>query len=292
MRAILFAGALAASLAVALLVLRGQVSPWLALTWFLSLFPFAMAARPAAPDRGLSAIRGRIIGFRGRAARPRTGRQFRFNRMHTDEFLTGYFSATHDFAHTSFFGFIPEYWEWQGHFPTPFFFLQRVFFSPLRSEHADAAPVRADLRRHRFGHALPHRPGDPRSEGGVRRRRSSPSSPSASIWRPSGFMFISSTAIFTVFFYFALREYRTGEMFHAALAGMACGFCYLTYYSSYLALPMLLAFFALQWLRRGGFVLQNLVSRWPGCSSSWRPSWPSPCGQGTTSGTAPSRSPS
>ena len=40
-----------------------------------------------------------------------------------------------------------------------------------------------------------------------------------------GFMFISSTAVFTVFFYFALREYRSGAPFDAAMAGLACGFC-------------------------------------------------------------------
>src|SRR5262249_57514893 len=54
-----------------------------------------------------------------------------------------------------------------------------------------------------------------------------------------GVMFISSTAALTVFFYLALKEYRTGEIRYAALAGIACGFCYLTYYTSSLALPLL-----------------------------------------------------
>jgi hypothetical protein len=73
-----------------------------------------------------------------------------------------------------------------------------------------------------------------------------------------GFMFISSTAIFTVFFYFAARHYRGGRTFDAAMAGLACGLCYLTYYSSYLALPVLLAFFAVQFLRvRRAWVLRN-----------------------------------
>ena len=73
-------------------------------------------------------------------------------------------------------------------------------------------------------------------------------------------MFISSTAIFIVFFYFALREYRTGELFYAAMSGLACGFCYLTYYSSYLAFPVLLAFVAVAFLRARRFlVLQNFA---------------------------------
>ena len=61
--------------------------------------------------------------------------------------------------------------------------------------------------------------------------------------------FVGATAAFLVFFYFAVREYRTADTFCAAMSGIGCGFCYLMYYSSYLAFPMLVAFAAVHWMR-------------------------------------------
>jgi 4-amino-4-deoxy-L-arabinose transferase-like glycosyltransferase len=262
-RAELFSLPLAVSLGVAFLVWRGQTSPWLAVLWFLSLFPFALATRDRPRGGQPRPLRPSTIGLLlFAAALPVLVRFANMDpaRMHTDEFITAYASAKHDFAHTSFFGSIPEYWEWQGQFPKPFFFLQRVFFAFFG---ASTLTLRLSVQIYvalvsvmlflivreilNWKAAL---------VAVVLN-----SFFAVSVYMETlGFMFISSTAIFTVFFYFALREYRTGETFYAALAGIACGFCFLTYYSSYLALPMLVAFSAVRWLRERRLqVVRNFV---------------------------------
>jgi hypothetical protein len=124
----LFALAIGVSVVVAWLVFRGHDTHVLTLAWFLSLFPFALATRFPGPG-GRPRLRSAALLLLV-AALPVLVRvaDMDRDRMHTDEFLTGYFSATHDFVHTSFFGYMPERWEWQGQFPKPFFFLQRLFF--------------------------------------------------------------------------------------------------------------------------------------------------------------------
>jgi hypothetical protein len=171
------------------------------------------------------------------------------DRVHMDEYLTGYFSATHDFAHTSFFGYMPERWAWQGQFPKPFFFLQRVFlelFGPGSWQlHLSTQIYVALVSVMLF---LVVRELLATEAALVAVALYAFFAPSAYL-ETLGFMFVSSAAVLLLFFYFALREYRDGKMFAAAMAGVTCGLCYLTYYSSYLALPLLVASFAIQWLR-------------------------------------------
>jgi hypothetical protein len=253
--------AAAVAMGVTFFTWQGWTSPWLAVLWFLSLFPIALATR-VGPRTGspLRPSAAALLFFA--AALPVLVRVANMDpdRMHADEFITAYSSATHDFAHSSFFGAIPESWEWQGQFPKPFFFLQRLFFDlfgattlTLRlSVQVFVAIVSVMLFLI------------------VREMLDQKAALVAVVLysflavgvylETLGFMFISSTAIFMVFFYFALREYRTGDTFTASLAGMACGFCYLTYYSSYLALPVLLAFSLVGWWRsRNPRALRNLA---------------------------------
>jgi Dolichyl-phosphate-mannose-protein mannosyltransferase len=261
-RAGAFGLALATSLVVAFLVFRGLNSPWLAIPWLLSLFPFALATRDR-PRETRPTFRPSTAAFLLiAAALPVLVRIVNFdsNRMHTDEFMTGYFSATHDFAHLSFFGSIPEYWEWQGQFPTPFFFLQRVFFT-LFGESMLTVRLSVQIYVAIVSLMLFLIVREILDQKAALVAVVLYSFFAASIYLETlGLMFISSTAIFTVFFYFALREYRTEETFHAALAGMACGLCYLTYYTSYLAFPLFVVVFAVQLLRRRNIaVLQNFA---------------------------------
>ncbi len=261
-RVALFSLALAVNLGVAFAVFAGHSSHALAVVWFLSLVPIALATRvrPRVAARVVSSSGAGLLLFA--ALFPVLVRVANIDpdRVHGDEFITGYFSATHDFQHKSFFAYMPEKFDWDAQFPTPFFFLQRLFLwlfgtSPwtlrlsvqiyvavvsgmlflIVAEMLDVKTAVVAVLLYAFF--------------------------AISVYLETfGFMFISSTAIFTVFFYFALREYRTGEMFDAAAAGLACGFCYLTYYSSYLALPMLLAFSGARWIRtRTWAVLQNLA---------------------------------
>ncbi len=262
-RAALFAAALAAGLGVAFLVLRGHDSPWLAVPWILSLFAFAAAAndRPRRGARGPRPSAGALLLLFA-AALPVLVRVANMDpaRMHADEFITGYFSATHDFAHSSFFGSMPEKWEWQGQFPKIYFFVQRAFFTLFG---ASTLTLRLSVQiyvaivsvmlflivREILGR-------DAAVVAVVLY-----SFLAVSLYLETlGLFFIGGTAVLTTFLYFALREYRTEGLFYAAASGIACGFCYLMYYSSYIAFPLLLVFFAIHWLRsRSLRVVQNLA---------------------------------
>jgi hypothetical protein len=273
-RATLFGGALAVSLVVAVLVYRGGTSHWLAAVWFLSLFPFALAARqPRTKTREQAPLPVRALLLLAVAALPVLVRVANFdsNRMHGDELMTAYFSATHDFGHSTmlshsdaarpgFFGYIPEKWEWQAQFPKPFFFLQRVFFT-LFGESLFAVRLSVQIHVALVSVMLFLIVREILDQTSALIAVVLYSFFAASVYLETlGVMFISSTAALTVFFYFAIREYRTGEMFHAALAGMACGFCYLTYYTSYLAFPLFVIICAAHFLRRRNIlVLQNFA---------------------------------
>ena len=250
-RAVVFGLAFVIGLGVAALVFEGKTSPWLAVVWLLCLVAFALAARdrPSRTERTFRPSSAAILLFA--AALPVAVRVAHFdsNRMHPDEFLTGYFSATHDFAHSSFFGYMPEKWEWQGQFPKPYFFIQRAFFAVFGTS---ALTLRLSVQVHVAVVSV-------MLFLIVRElldRRSALvavvlySFLAVSVYLETlGFFFIGATAVFTAFCYFALRQYRTGDAFDAAMSGIACGFCYLMYYSSYLAFPVLVAFSAAQWLR-------------------------------------------
>lgn len=244
-RVFAFAGGLAVAAAVASRVFRGDTSHALTVVWLVSLVPVVLATRfPEKPRPGrlrsaatLAAVAALPVIVRVALMDP--------DRIHMDAYLTGYFSANHDFAHTTFFGYMPERWEWQGQFPKPFFFLQRLFFELFGigswQLHLSVQLYVAAVAVMLFLI--------------VRELLDSKSALITvvlyALFAPSlyletlGFMFVSSAAVLLVFFFFALKEYRTGEMFAAVMAGVACGFCYLTYYSSYLALPILIAFFVM-----------------------------------------------
>lgn len=261
-RVALFAGAFAVNLAVAYATFRGVRSHALVAVWLSTLAAFLASTR-----RGSRAARTRLTLLAAAPVLfavllPVAVRLANVDsrRMFTDEFISSYFSATHDFRHTSFFAYMPAKEQWDAQFPTPYFFLQRLFFDLFG---ATVFTIRLSIllyvaivswmlfliTRDLFD---------------------VPTAVAAAVitaffaisvyLETFGFMFISSTAVFMVFFYFALRMYRTGALFDAARTGLAAGLCYLTYYSSYLALPVLLFFAAGAWIRsRSWASLQNLA---------------------------------
>jgi hypothetical protein len=235
---------------------------WVAVLWLLSLALFLVAARAASPGRSKTPVSlSRILLLVLAAALPVAVRIWHMDpaRLHQDEFITGYFSATEDFRHSSFFGLVPaDTLEWVTQFPKPFFLLQKAFFAIFGA-------TTATLRLSVLGYvAVASLMLFLIAEEIFDRRSAVVAVALASFFAPSvyletlGLHFISATAIFTVFFYLALRLYRTRETWDAALAGIACGCCYLTYYSSYLAFPVLVAFLAAGFRReKRGLILQN-----------------------------------
>lgn len=163
-------------------------------------------------------------------------------RTHQDEFVTGYFSATRDFAHESLFAPIPDRFEWMASFPRPFFLLQRAFFL-LFGESARtlrlsvqvyvviAAAALFLLVEELLGRAAAWAAATLFGFMAI-----------ALYFETLGLSFVTSAAALTVFFLCATRAFRSGEMRAGALAGVTGGFCYLAYYGSYLAGPLLGAF--------------------------------------------------
>lgn len=250
-RAALAASALGVSLGAAFLVLRGETSNWIAAGWAVSIPLFAVAARDRTqPEPGGRRLRGPLLVFAA-AALPVLVRVANMDseRLHGDEFLTGYFSATHDFAHRTFFGYMPEKWEWQGQFPKIYFFLQRIVLDLLG---ANTLALRLSIQVYVaiIGACVFLIAREILGTAAALIAVFFYSFLAASVYLETlALFFVGATAAFCLFFYFALRQYRTGRTVHAALAGIAGGFCYLMYYSSYLAFPLLAAFAAIQWLR-------------------------------------------
>lgn len=172
-------------------------------------------------------------------------------RVHGDELLTAYFSATEDLRPERFFAEIPKNdGVWVCQFPTTFFVLQRFFFRIF----GDTLPqVRWSVWPYVFVAAAflflsARRVLDPFT-GGV----------SVVLWaflaislylESVGLHFVSSTAVLLVAFFFALRTLQEDGELDAVLAGVTAGLCYLFYTSSYVALPVLAATIGLRVVRR------------------------------------------
>ena len=261
-RVLLFAGAFAVSVAAAYAVLLGLRSHALVAVWLMTVGAFLVATRtgPRRTRSRVSPLGAAALAFA--VLLPVAVRLLHIDsrRLFTDEFITSYFSATHDFARTSFFAHMPPKNQWDAQFPTPYFFLQRLFFglfgATVWTIRLSILPYVALVSGMLFLIAREL----------FDRRTAVVASVIAAFFAISvyletfGFMFISSTAVFLVFFYFALRLYRSGGLFDAAQTGVAAGLCCLTYYSSYLALPALLVFAAGAWLREKSWTaVQNLA---------------------------------
>src|SRR5262245_20666497 len=110
----------------------GIESGWMGLVWVAAVAAYVAAARDPAPALR-AARRPPIVEVLAAALCPVAVRVLNMGidplRTHQDEFVTGYFSATRDFAHESFFAPIPDRFEWMASFPRPFFLLQHWFFA-------------------------------------------------------------------------------------------------------------------------------------------------------------------
>ena len=256
--------ALALNLIVIFLARRGRVSHVPTTLWILSIVFFFLSAieRPRfrlprwRPNRQvLLVIAVVLLPAIVRLAHAAGGS------VHGDELLTAYFSKTHDFLHTSFFSPMPNRGEWVSQFPTPFFLLQRwsldIVGASVAAVRLSTLPyvVIVSALLYRIGRQLADR-----TTALLAVVLYAFFFPSVYL-DASGFMFISSTAAFLGFFYFALRNLHETGCRAAAAAGVLMGACYLTYSSSYLALPVFLVFFLFDLVRRRRFaVVRNLVT--------------------------------
>ena len=182
------------------------------------------------------------------------------NRAHGDDLLAAYFSATYDLG-SNFFAPVPADWtQWVTQFPCPFFFFQKIFFllfgESLATIKFSVLPYVLVVSAFLFLVVREL----------LDERAAIVAVVLHSFFWPSlyletlGLMFVSSTAGFLAFFYFALRQFRTGSPRLAVVSGILAGMCFVFYISSFIALPILTAFLAVRWLgERRWAVCRNLV---------------------------------
>ncbi len=181
-------------------------------------------------------------------------------RFREDMFTTAWLSATHDFLGRSFFRLIPDNrLDWLAEFPTPFFALQRPFLELLGTTvFAVNLSVQPWVALTAVLLYLAVRDALDRLSAAIAVVIYSFLAPAVYL-ETQGFHFVSSTAAFLAFYWLLQRFLRDGRPLDAARTGVAAGACYLSYHSSWLALPILVLFTVLAALaRRDASLLRRL----------------------------------
>ncbi len=180
------------------------------------------------------------------------------DRVHGDELITAYHSATDDFSAKRFFDGVPQSADWVAQFPSPWFVLQRGWFAvfgttldQIRTSQVPWAYLTAVclffIVRRLAG----------RATAVVAVVLYSFLAISLYI-ETTGLHFIAGTTLFTAFFLAALRLLQDGGAWNAAVAGVMTGACYLFYPSAYIALPVFGAF----WVAHVLTARRADVARW------------------------------
>lgn len=179
-------------------------------------------------------------------------------RIHGDELITAYFSATEDLSAGRFFAHVPQVrGEWVSQFPTPFFLLQRAFFALFGES---IAALRWSVQPWVWLSLvlLFFLARELVDEASAWIALLLASFLAISLYLETlALHFISSTALLLAFLLAGAKAVRTGSPGWAVAAGLACGGCYLFYTSSYLALPLLAVVMAWAVIRRRWTVLRQ-----------------------------------
>ena len=160
--------------------------------------------------------------------------------FHTDEYLTAHFSySIGDLTNLDWFGVYPPKGEWVCQFPILYFFFQKLFFNIFGvgtvSMRLSALPYVLIvfislflISKHLYNE-----------------RVALSTITLLSLFSPDLYLtrwalhFTSSTALFLVATYFFILCLKFGKKIHFGLLGFFLGLCYMTYYSSYIAVPLL-----------------------------------------------------
>lgn len=169
---------------------------------------------------------------------------YNLDRIHGDELITGYFSAHFDILKTNFFAPVPTNpADWVSQFPAPFFFLQKIFFlifgESLLTVKLSVIPYVLIVSVFLFLIAKKLFDKKTTTIALILYAFFSP----ALYLETLGLHFISSTAIFLIFFYFLLEHFQTGKIKFMLLSFLFMAFCYLFYSSSYIAFPIFIFVF-------------------------------------------------
>lgn len=162
------------------------------------------------------------------------------NRIHGDDLLTASFSMAYHPRTTPFFAGVPTSTEWVASFPAPYFLFQKLF---LRLFGASVLTVKLSV--------IPYVLIVSAMTYSIAAYMFNPFTGAVAVvlyafmaislyLETLGLHFISSTAIFMIFFYATLRSAKSTAPFWPTITGVACAACYLSYTSSYIALSVLL----------------------------------------------------
>jgi hypothetical protein len=223
----------------------GSIALWLfGIAAFLATFVPGKGLRPRRLSR--DAVLGLALALLPVAVRILSTQH---GRVHGDELITAYHSATDDLSPARFFEGVPQSADWVCQFPSPWFVLQRGWFALFGSgldevRHSQVPWVYVTSVC--FFFVVRRLAG--RSTAVVALVLYSFLAISVYI-ETTGLHFMAGTAIFTAFFLAALRLLEDGSAWNAAVAGVATGFCYLFYPSAYIALPVFGAFWLVHFRR-------------------------------------------
>lgn len=183
------------------------------------------------------------------------------NRIHGDDLMAAYFSATQDFPKINFFSGIPTLrTDWESQFPSPFFILQKIFFIffgvSLLSVKLSIIPYVFIVTIMIFL---------------ITKFILNEKVAAIAIFLYSlfainlyletiGLWVVSGTAVFLVFFYFLICNFKKNTTFDSVFMGIFSGFSYLFYFNSYIAFPlMVLAFLTQLLIVRKWYVISNFL---------------------------------
>lgn len=231
-----------------------SVALWLfGIAAFLAAFVPGEKLRLRRPSR--DAVLGFALALLPVAVRILSTQHFR---VHGDELITAFHSATDDFSPKRFFEGVPQSADWVCQFPSLWFVLQHGWFTLFGNSLDEVRHSQVPwvyLTSVCFFFVVRRLAG--RATAIVALILYSFLAISLYI-ETTGLMFLSGTAIFMAFFLAALRLLEDGGAWNAAVAGVVTGFCYLLYPSSYIALPVFGAFWLVH-LRR---TRRADVARW------------------------------
>lgn len=171
--------------------------------------------------------------------------------FHYDEYLSAYFSySLGDITKLDWFGVYPPQGIWVSQFPILFFLFQKIFFNIFG---LSTFVVRLSTLPYVFITFLALFLVAKELFGNTTAYLSILflSFFSADLYITRwGLHFSSSTAFFLLSVLFFVKSIKVGKKHHFALLGIFLGLSYMTYYSSYLAAPLLLLYFVLLVLRK------------------------------------------
>lgn len=169
---------------------------------------------------------------------------FDLTRIHGDDMITAYLSAHYDLLKTNPFAPVPHnIADWICQFPSTFFLLQKIFFlifgTTLLTVKLSVIPYVLLVSIMLF--LIARKIFDEKFAmiSVVLYAFFAP----ALYLETLGLHFVSSTAIFMVFFYFLLLYHEKSRVKFIVLAGIFCALSYLFYSSSYIAIPVYFMFF-------------------------------------------------